>query len=135
MKLSRIIPAYNAEPYLSELLDCLSKQVTPETEVIVVDDGSKKPVKTMHEFVNVVRKKNGGCASARNVGIENTTGEYISFLDADDLVAADFVKQVIETIKDNPDVIELSWKSLTTQGVQHDNKLNSINDHLRNPSV
>ena len=135
MKLSIIIPAYNAEPYLSELLDCLSKQVTPETEVIVVDDGSKMPVKTVHKFVNVVRKKNGGCASARNVGIENTTGEYISFLDADDLVADDFVKQVLNTIRSNPDVIELSWKSLTTQGVQHDNKLNSINDHLRNPSV
>lgn len=135
MKLSIIIPAYNAEPYLSELLNCLAKQVTPEVEVVVVDDGSRKLVKTSHSFVKVIRKKNGGCASARNVGIENTTGEYISFIDADDIVSDQFVQSVLHTITTRPDVIELSWKSLSTQGTQHDYKLNSINDHLKNPSV
>lgn len=135
MKLSIVIPAFNAEPYLSELLECLSRQVTQDVEVVVVDDGSKRAVKTSHSFVKIIRKRNGGCASARNVGIENTTGDYISFIDADDLVADDFIKQVMKTIKDEPDVIELSWKSLTSQGTQHDYKLNSINDHLKNPSV
>lgn len=135
MKLSIVIPAYNAEPYLSELLDCLSKQVTSDVEVVVVDDGSKKAVKTSYTFVNVIRKKNGGCASARNVGIENTKGDYISFIDADDLVSEYFIKQVMRTIKDKPDVIELSWRSLSANGTQHDHKLNSINDHLTNPSV
>lgn len=135
MKLSIIIPAYNAEPYLTELLDCLDKQINNDTEVVVVDDGSKKPVKTSHGFVKVIRKKNGGCASARNVGIENTTGEYISFIDADDIVSDHFIQSVLHTITTRPDVIELSWKSLSTQGTQHDYKLNSINDHLRNPSV
>ena len=83
MKLSIIIPCYNAEPFIHELLDCLAKQMAKSVEVIVVDDGSRVPFHTDHGFVKVIRKENGGVSSARNMGIENATGEYIAFIDAD----------------------------------------------------
>lgn len=135
-RLSIIIPAYNAEPYLGELLDCLAKQVTDEVEVLVIDDGSRTPVRTDHKFCKVIHKKNGGCASARNRGIDKATGEYISFIDADDLVSERFISTILKKTKDDkPDVIELSWKSLNQNGYQHDYKLNSDSDRLSNPSV
>jgi glycosyltransferase involved in cell wall biosynthesis len=135
LRLSIIIPYYNAEPYTSQLLDVLAPQMRDDVEVIVVDDGSKEPFKTDHKFVKVIHKENGGCATARNVGIDKAEGEYISFIDADDLVARNFIEKVLEKTKDEPDVIDLSWKSLDGQGAQHDHKLLRDDDWLTNPSV
>ena len=114
IKLSIIIPYYNAKEYTDELLDCLSPQLTDEIEVILVDDGSTEPFETPYEWCHVIRKQNGGCSTARNMGLDNAKGEYIFFLDADDLVAKDFIKRVFDTIdKEQPDVIEFSLKSLS----------------------
>ena len=133
--LSIIIPFYNAEAYINELLECLNPQITDDVEVILVDDGSKVRFKTDYKWCNVVRQKNKGLAGARNTGIEHSCGEYISFIDADDLVAKDFVEQVIDTIKrEKFNVCELSWKSLPG-GTQFDYKLRTPNDHLTNPSA
>lgn len=139
IRLSVIIPYYNAEPYTSELLDTLNPQILKwekEVEVLVVDDGSKEPFTTDYPWCRVIRKENGGCASARNVGIENTKGDYIQFIDADDMVAENFITKVMQTIiMYKPDVINLSWKSLTREGAQHYHRLTKITDRLNNPSV
>ena len=135
VRLTIIIPYYNAEPYTSELLDVLAPQITDEVEVILIDDGSKVPFKTKHNFVAVVRQQNQGCSTARNVGIDKAIGDYISFIDADDIVAKDFIAKVLEKTKDEPDVIEFSWKSLTQNNWCCDQKLNSDQDRLPNPSV
>ena len=136
MKLSIIIPYYNAEPYTSELLDVLEPQISEDVEVIVVDDGSPKPFKTSYKWCRVIRKKNGGCATARNRGLDEAQGEYISFVDADDIVANTFVKEILNKISVKQfDVCDLSWKSLTTDGMQHNHRLSSDNDYLPNPSV
>lgn len=132
VKLSIIIPAYNAEPYIHELVDCLAPQLTDEVEVIIVDDGSQKTLKVNNANFKVIRKENGGVSSARNVGIENSKGQYISFIDADDLVADNFVKSVISKIPF--DFLEMSWKSLPG-GIQYFKKLNSDKDRLTNPSA
>lgn len=133
MKLSIIIPYWNDEKYIGELLDSLSGQINDQVEVILVDDGSKKAFKTKLEWVKVYRKKNGGCASARNKGIEVSTGEYLAFLDSDDVVAKNYVAAILEKIKEGPDVIEMSWKSL--EGSKFDYKLNSSADRLTNNSM
>lgn len=136
MKLSIIIPYYNAKEYTDELLDVLSPQMTDNIECILVDDGSEKPFKTKYKWCKVFRKENGGCSTARNVGLDNAVGEYISFIDADDLVPNYFVRKLLEAARTNPDVIEFSWKSLSsTEGTQHNKKLNKPTDRLTNPSV
>lgn len=136
VKLSIIIPAYNAEPYIHELVDCLAPQLNDEVEVIIVDDGSKNAFvlnpKYSDKPFKVIRKENGGVSSARNVGIENSCGKYLSFIDADDLVADSFVRQIFEKMPF--DYLEMSWKSLPG-GPQYFKKLNSDKDRLLNPSA
>ena len=135
VKLSIIIPYYNAEEYINDLLYCLYRQVNSEVEVIIVDDGSKPAYVTPHSWPTVIRQKNQGAGAARNKGIEKSHGEYIAFIDADDLVADDYIDQVFEKIRQGFDVCDLSWKSMTAAGAQFDYKLWSDNDHLSNPSV
>lgn len=135
IRLSIVIPAYNSEPYLSKLLDCLAPQITDEVEVIVIDDGSRQQVKTDHKWCKVIRQKNMGCSSARNKGIDKAKGQYISFIDSDDLVSKDFIVKILEKTKcEDFDVIEMSWKSLTNKMWNCDHKLRD-GERLPNPSV
>ena len=125
--LSIIIPCYNAEPYINELLDVLNKQINDSVEVIIVDDGSQKPFKTKYEWATVIRQKNGGAASARNTGIDNAIGEYIAFIDADDLVVDNYINTILKKIEtEHFDYCYLSWK--TFGGWSCDVKLRSIED-------
>lgn len=127
-KLSIIIPTYNAEPYINQLLDCLAKQMTDEVEVIVVDDGSDKPFESTYPWAKVIRKQNGGASSARNVGLDTATGEYIAFIDADDLVNDKYIETILNKAKTEKfDYCYMSWKTLP-EGIQIEVKLNSIDD-------
>ena len=143
IKLSIIIPAYNAEPYLGELVECLSNQIIEGTdissktvEVIIVDDGSRQPVEYAAKWLKVIRQENKGSGGARNTGIDKAKGKYIAFVDADDLVANNFIKRVFEKIEKSPcDMCDLSWKSLTKDGAQFDRLLQSNKDRLTNPSA
>lgn len=136
MKLSIIIPAYNAEPYLKELVDCLDKQMNDSTEVIIVDDGSKKKVNYSRKWLRVIRhRKNSGAGAARNTGLDNARGKYVTFVDADDLVADDYVPQINAKIDEMDfDICEMSWKSLTKEGAQFDYRLSEQKPRLRNCS-
>lgn len=135
VKLSIIIPYYNAEEYVNELLDVLENQITEEVEVILVDDGSKIPFETNRQWVQVYHKENGGCASARNVGLVYARGEYIQFIDSDDLIPPYFIKTILEKIEEEPDMIDFSWKALSNDGPIQGYKLLTSVDRLRNPSV
>ena len=127
MKLSIIIPCYNAEPYINELLDCLAPQITPEVEVFVIDDGSKVAYKTDYKWAKVLRQANGGASAARNTGLDNATGDYIAFIDADDLVADNYVATILAKIDEGFDYLYMSWKTLPG-GWACDVKLNSVDD-------
>lgn len=131
VKLSIIIPYYNLQRYTDELLDCLAPQITDDVEVIVIDDGSKVPFKTDHDFVKVIRQRNQGVSAARNNGIENSIGEYIQFIDADDMVAENFVSSILSKMPF--DYLDMSWKSFG--GKMWSRKLNSEYDKLDNPSA
>jgi len=133
--LSIIIPYFNVKKYTDELLHVLDRQITDEVEVILVDDGSQEPFETSYKWLNVISlKENKGPSIARNIGLEKAKGEYVAFIDADDIVARDYVKNIIEHIKHDPDYIELSWKSLTPEGAQFNCKVTS-SQSLQNPSV
>lgn len=89
-KVSVVIPAYNAEAFIVDAIRSARTQTYPIHEIIVVDDGSKDGTVAKVEQcgvanVTLIRKPNGGSASARNVGIHAATGDVIAFLDADDL--------------------------------------------------
>lgn len=137
IKLTIVIPFYNAEQYICELLDCLEPQVKDrkDVQVILVDDGSDAPFRTHKPWLKVIRQENRGLAGARNTGIENAKGEYISFIDADDVVASDYVSQIIDKIdSEGFNICEMSWKSLPG-GAKMDFKLNSPTDSLGNCSA
>ena len=136
MKLSIIIPYYNAKEYTDELLNCLNKQMTEDVEVILVDDGSKEPYETEYEWCQVIRQRNKKCAGARNKGLDVAKGEYIQFIDADDMVPDYFIKRLLKEIDEHPfDICDYSWKSLSREGVQHNRMIRDRNDRLTNPSV
>jgi glycosyltransferase involved in cell wall biosynthesis len=93
-------------------MESLLPQITDEIEVILVDDGSDVPYFLESDKVKVIRKENGGVSSARNSGLMASTGEYIAFVDSDDILSDKYIKLVLDAIKDNPDTVYLSWKSI-----------------------
>ena len=136
IKLSIVIPAYNAEPYIDELMERLDPQITPEVEVVIVDDGSRFPVEAKYDWIKLHRfDKNRGLSAARNKGLEMAQGEVIHFVDADDMVPENYVQYMLSKIyTEDWDYIDLSWKSMPG-GIHYDYKLNNIRDKLPNPSA
>ena len=133
--LSIIIPYYNAKKYTDELLAVLDKQMDEEVEVILVDDGSPEQYKTEYEWLKlIVLFENHGTSFARNSGLDEAQGEYIAFIDADDMVSKDYICKIKDKIHKGKDYIELSWKSLTPQGMQYNCRVSSV-QKLGNPSV
>lgn len=91
MKLSVVIPVYNAIDYLSDCLDSILSQDYDDYEVVLVDDGSTDGSEKLcdeyaarYHFLRVVHQNNGGASSARNTGIKAAKGDYIHFVDSDD---------------------------------------------------
>ena len=90
---SVIIPAYNVSAYLEKCVSSVLEQTRGDFEVIVVNDGSTDSTPQICEQlrgkdrrVRVIHKPNGGVSSARNIGIQAATGEYVFFLDGDDWI-------------------------------------------------
>lgn len=109
MKTSIIIPVYNVEKYLETCV----KSVLPlksELEILLIDDGSTdqsgKICDSLAEKdgrIRVIHKENGGLSDARNVGIENSTGDYLMFLDSDDFLDTKETERLLSKITDNTD--------------------------------
>lgn len=88
-RVSVVIPAFNAEPYLAEAIQSVLDQGVPGTEVLVVDDGSTDGTAAVAASfgsrITLIRQANTGIGAARNAGMERSTGELLAFLDADDV--------------------------------------------------
>ena len=111
MKLSIIIPYYKALKYTKELMKVLEPQLTKDVEIIIVDDGCNESELDKFKAKVIHLDHNSGSASTpRNVGIDNSTGEYLVFVDADDMVTDDFIKTLLDKIKkENFDYCLFSW--------------------------
>ena len=111
--LSIIIPYYNAKEYTDELLSLLDKQIDPEEiEVLLIDDGSKEEYTANYNWLKIIRQDNGGASAARNTGLDNAIGEYISFIDSDDLISDNYIETILNKIKEEHfDYMFLSWDS------------------------
>lgn len=108
-KVSIIIPVYNGSDYLRDAIDSALAQTYPNTEVIVINDGSTDAGKTeaiARSYKNKIRyyyKKNGGVSSALNYGIKKMGGEYFSWLSHDDVYTPDKVSEEIKALKGKPE--------------------------------
>jgi len=105
--ISVIIPAYNAERCLDEALDSVFAQTFQDFECIVVDDGSTDATSQIagrRERVNVLRQENQGASVARNTGIHAARGEFLTFLDADNLWYPDRLKVQLEFHRRRPEI-------------------------------
>lgn len=104
--ISIVIPVYNGEETIQRCLDSVVKQSSRNIEeIIVVDDGSSdKTIELIEVFIeqdsriHCIKKKNEGVSSARNIGIRNAHGEYIMFIDSDDEIKKDLVRELYQAI-------------------------------------
>ena len=96
-----MIPAYNAQKYIGRCIESLLKQTYKEIEILIVNDGSKDNTKSICEDysqkdsrVRLVNQENGGEGAARNTGLREAKGKYLTFVDADDYVKEDFIERL-----------------------------------------
>ena len=114
-KVSVVMPCYNNAAYVSQAVDSVLQQDYPNIELIVVDDGSKDNsldvLASYGERIKVVSQPNQGAAAARNNGIRHTTGDFIAFLDSDDLWLPGKLSAQLDFLQHNPEYVACfcSW--------------------------
>jgi len=107
MKISVVIPLYNKENSIKGTINSVISQSFENIEILVVDDGSKDASVSVVESISddrirLIKTKNNGVSSARNTGVKNATGEYIFFLDADDVISDNCFEELINLVKEYP---------------------------------
>lgn len=115
---SVIIPAYNIEDYIGRCLDSIISQTYKNLEIIVVDDGSRDHTGEILDNyakkdrrIKVIHKENGGVSSARNKGIEAAEGDYIGFIDGDDLIESEMYKTLVDLLEEeNADIAHCGYQ-------------------------
>ena len=135
-KVSIVVPIYNLEKYVPRCMDALVNQTLEDIEIICVDDGSKDSAgKIIDEYkdkypnkVKTFHKENGGEWSARTYGLKKATGEYVGFIDSDDVPEVTWAEKLYNAAKENDadiafsgyDRIDLdTGKTVSTEMTQH----------------
>lgn len=110
-KISIIIPVYNASKTIGETLDAVINQIYKNIEVIIIDDGSKDDIDSVvnqyiekYNFIRFFKQDNQGQVRTRNNGVEKSTGHYLLFLDADDIILPTYIEKCVKILDENPDV-------------------------------
>lgn len=116
MKVSIIIPIYNGEKYLEECLKSILNQTFLDYELILINDGSTDNThsictkyRDLDERIKYLNTDNNGVSIARNLGIEKSNGEYIWFVDADDLISPDFLNGIFVNRKLDFDILQFDY--------------------------
>ncbi len=122
-KISVVIPVFNQGEYLAQCIESVLAQTLKPHEIIVVDDGCQddsRYVASSYPEVKIINQVNKGLPSARNTGIMNATGDYIFFLDADDMMTENCLEKIVEVIKNNPtvDIVAPSFKEFGISNAQ-----------------
>lgn len=123
MTISIIIPVYNTEAYIPACVESILSQSYSDFEVILIDDGSTDGSGVIcDEYarrdcrVRVFHKENGGVSSARNLGLDNASGEWIFFVDSDDQVLPGGLQTMVDCISDEVDVVLAGYKRFDKEG-------------------
>ena len=103
--ISVVIPVYNVEQYLPKCIESIMNQTYKNLEIILVNDGSTdgsqkicEEYKSIDNRIKIINKENGGLSDARNVGIDNSSGNYITFIDSDDYIDDDYVYTLYKSL-------------------------------------
>ncbi len=111
--ISVIVPVYNVEKYLEECLDSIQNQTYSNIEVILVNDGSLDNSKDICEKYckedsrfKLINQANQGQSAARNHGVAASTGEFIAFVDSDDIIRQDYLEVLIRYLSEEVDIVE-----------------------------
>lgn len=123
-KISIIVPAYNVEPYIGRCLDSILNQTYKNIEIIVVNDGSTDNTASIlnnyelkDDRIRIIHKENGGVSSARLKGIEQSTGDWIGFVDGDDTIDSDMYEFLLKNAFDyNADISHCGYTIISNSG-------------------
>lgn len=114
-RVSILIPAYNSEAYIGETMQSCIDQTYPEVEVVVVDDGSTdgtlgvaREWESRYPNIRVFSQPNSGACRARNLAFAKSTGDYVMFLDADNVISTDKVSSQMERLIDSGDTMAVA---------------------------
>ncbi len=122
---SVVIPSYNCAAYLPEALDSVLAQSYANFEILVIDDGSTDQTAKLlqaycdqHRNITAIRQQNQGVALARNHGIQQAKGEWVAFLDADDMLLPDKLaaQLAVATAHPTAGIIHSGWQRVDSQG-------------------
>lgn len=116
--ISVIIPVYKVEQYLERCVESVRNQTYQNIEIILVDDGSPDACPQMceefaakDERIRVIHQENKGLSGARNTGIDHAKGEYLAFLDSDDLWSVHFLESLYRALKEHDaDIAQCRWE-------------------------
>lgn len=136
MKISVIIPVYNAEKYLDRCLQSVCDQTYKNIEIIIINDGSKdNSLQKCNEWadkdnrIKVFSKENEGQGKARNIGLDNSEGEYICFVDSDDYIHPQMLELLIKTATEfDSDLVQCKYtevdegQEVEPPYIEYDNK-------------
>lgn len=132
MKLSIIIPYHNTYELTKKLLSVLVPQLTEEVEVIIINDCDDIDFNSS-DMRTIFIESNGTASKPRNIGIDNTKGQYITFIDSDDLISEDYIAKILSKIESSSfDYCFFSWKY---NGIRKDEVIINDNPPTWNCSV
>jgi glycosyltransferase involved in cell wall biosynthesis len=133
---SIMMPAYNAEKFIRSAIESVLAQTYPDWELIVVNDGSSdQTANIVEQFldprIRLIEQQNSGEAVARNTALREMKGEYVAFLDADDMYLENHLELTVEALESYPE-----WDGVYTDGVHIDtlgNELPTLSSRRRGP--
>lgn len=124
--ISVIVPVYNVEKYLSYCLDSIVQQTYDNLEIILINDGSNDNSKLICERyvekdqrIKLINQQNKGLSGARNTGIDNCAGEYITFIDSDDYVVNDYIEYLYSMITERVSISMCNSKIVNNYDVKN----------------
>lgn len=117
-KFSIIVPVYNTEKYVKRCLDSIKSQSFKDYEVIIINDGStdnSSDIISKYPY-KIINQENQGLSMARNNGVKEATGDYLIFLDSDDYIEKNLLKEITKSLSNDPDLVRFQVKDIFENG-------------------
>ena len=144
--ISVVIPVYNVEKYINQCLDSILRQSYSNLEILLTDDGSTDnsgnicdEYSQKDNRIKVFHQQNKGVSAARNNGIRNASGDFISFIDPDDFIDKDFYEYLLNQIhKSDSDIVFCAFRKVNEEGIAlstNEDKTDSLTTYSRDDAV